>query len=261
MLKWTAVVVVLLSLFVVVARPRYSRNIDLANLNSREKAYLGPFENRFEHSGFNGAPEIGEVIQRLASEFHIDHAVETGTFLGGTTGFLANAFGEVHTIEVVERNMIQAQRALEDKENIHFHLGSSETVLKELLPDLEGKKVVFYLDAHWNEYWPLLDELEEIAKTHKDNCVIVIDDFKVPKRRDIAFDQYGPHQCSYKYIQNALSKVFTSYDHYYLIPKNLGSRAKFVAFPKQWPLEKGHLFNPKLELAWRIKSLRSKTLR
>lgn len=254
MFKWLALFLIALSCCILALKPKYSRNIDLANLNPKEKAYLAPFENKINHSGFNSAPEIGEVIQSLAKEFEIENAVETGTFLGGTTNFLSACFDEVHTIEIVEENMHKAQEHLKNKDNIYYHLGSSETVLKEILPNLEGKRTLFYLDAHWNEYWPLLDELEEIAKTHKDNCVIVIDDFKVPKRRDIPFDQYGEHQCSYKYIQKKLDLVFSYYDYYYLIPKDLGSRAKFVAFPKQWPMTKGHLFNPKLQFAWQTKN-------
>lgn len=254
MFKWLALFLIALSCCIIALKPKYSRNIDLAKLNAEEKAYLAPFEHKIDHSGFNSAPEIGDVIQVLASEFEIKSAVETGTFIGGTTDFLSACFEEVHTIEIIEDNMLKAQENLKENKNIQFHLGSSDSVLKSLLPSLEGKRTLFYLDAHWNEYWPLLDELEEIAKTHKDNCVIVIDDFKVPKRRDIPFDQYGKHKCSYKYIQEKLDSVFSTYDYYYLIPKDLGSRAKFVVFPKKWPLTKGHLFNPKLQFAWQTKS-------
>ena len=250
MLKWIATLLVVFSLFMLVTRPKYSRNIDLAKLNAKEKAYLAPCENKIEHSGFNQAPEIGDVIQMLSQEFNIETVVETGTFVGETTNFLSKCFEEVHTIEIVEENMRKAQEVLKEKENIHFHLGSSNAVLKDILPQIENKRTVFYLDAHWNKYWPLLDELDAIAKTHKDNCLIVIDDFKVPKRRDIPFDQYGAHQCSYKHIQAKLDDVFSNYDYFYLIPKNVGSRAKFIAFPKQWSLSKGHIFNPKLELTW-----------
>lgn len=250
MLKWLSLFLILLSCFFLALKPKCSRNIDLANLNEQEQSYLASFERKINHSGFNSAPEIGEVIQSLANEFEIEQAVETGTFLGATTDFLSSCFNTVHTIEIMNENLDQAKSNLQKKENVCFHLGSSETILQNILPQLAGKRTLFYLDAHWNNYWPLLDELTEIAKTHRDNCVIVIDDFKVPKRRDIPFDQYGKHQCSYKYIKEKLEDIFSYYDYYYLIPKDVNSRAKFVAFPKQWPLKEGHLFNPKLQFSW-----------
>lgn len=254
MMKWLFLFLIAFSCFFLSLKPKYSRNIDLANLNEHEQDYLALFEKKIEHSGFNSAPEIGSVIQSLSNEFGIEHAVETGTFLGATTDFLSSCFNTVHTIEILETNLDQAESFLSDKDNIHFHLGSSQVILQKILPELAGKRTLFYLDAHWNDYWPLLDELTEISKTHRDNCVIVIDDFKVPKRRDIPFDQYGEHQCSYKYIQQKLEEVFSYYDYYYLIPKDVGSRAKFVVFPKNWPLKKGHLFNPKLQFAWQKKN-------
>jgi hypothetical protein len=115
-----------------------------------------------------------------------------------------------------------------------MHLGDSVSILHSLLPKLIGKPVLFYLDAHGNGAWPLLGEIAEIGKTHKDNCIIVIDDFKVPGRDDIPYDYYKGNECSYEYIKNQLDEVFTEYAFTYLIPKRLSSRAKFVALPKKW---------------------------
>jgi len=91
---------------------------------------------------------------------------------------------------------------------------------------------LFYLDAHWEDYWPLRDEIIEIGKTHYDNCVIVIDDCKVPGRHDIPFDQYKGKECSFEYIQDLLRFVFSGYEIDYLIPANVQNRAKLVIMPK-----------------------------
>ncbi len=186
------------------------------------------------YCAFNYAPELTPVFALLKRDFHIDVAVETGTSQGSTTTLFSLLFDEVHTIEIVESVYYQTQKRLSGIDNVHCHLGSSEAVLKELLPSLKDKRILFYLDAHWQSYWPLLDELEEISKTHKDNCIIVIDDFKVPGRPEIAYDSYGNHACSHGYIKKNLQKVFTNYAIYYLIPKSPYCRAKFIAFPKDW---------------------------
>ena len=176
--------------------------IDLGHVNMSYQ--LGYIDSNLANGAFNGAPEISLFVNMLRSRYNIHVAIETGSLYGHTATFLASTFDEIHTIEIVPSNYLTSQNTLYPFPNAVCHLGSSEEVLKELLPLLKGKSLLFYLDAHWNEYWPLLNELEEISKTHKDNCIIIIDDFKVPGRPDIAYDAYGEHECSYEYVGNAL---------------------------------------------------------
>jgi predicted O-methyltransferase YrrM len=197
-------------------------------------AHIARLAYEMGYIAFNDAPELAVFLAFLKYHHQIDTAVETGTFLGSTTRFLSTYFNNVHTIEVSEPILKNAKLLLQYRSNIQCHLGSSEKVLKEILPSLQGQRLFFYLDAHWNTYWPLRDELEEISQTHKDNCIIAIDDFKVPGRKDIPFDEYAGHSCSFEYIENNLSKVFTDYTHHYIIPKDVQRRAKFLAIPKQW---------------------------
>ena len=113
-----------------------------------------------------------------------------------------------------------AQQRLTSLSNISFHLGSSEKVLAQILPTLKDKFVLFYLDAHWNEYWPLLDELDAISKTHHHKCIVVVDDVKVPGRSDIPFDAYKGHECSFEYVKDKIEKLYDGYTMHYLIPSN-----------------------------------------
>lgn len=103
-----------------------------------------------------------------------------------------------------------------------------------MLPEVKDRAVLFYLDAHREEHWPLLEEIQEIAKTHKDNCIIVIDDVKVPGKTKIPYDKYGVHECSYDYVKEELKQVFSDYSFHYIIPKSVASRAKLVVIPKAW---------------------------
>ena len=183
---------------------------------------------------FNCAPEVGTFLTYLKKAYQIDTAVETGTFMGNTTVFLSNLFDDVYTIEIVEKTYNETASNLKDFSNVQCFLGSSDVVLVNLLPKLEGQRTLFYLDAHWEDHWPLRQELIEISKTHHDNCVIVIDDFKVPGRQDIPYDKYKQKECSVEYIKNELKLVFSECEIHYIIPANPTCRAKFVAWPKNW---------------------------
>lgn len=188
----------------------------------------------FGYYSFNYAPEVAPFFAFLKKSYKIDIVVETGTFQGGTTVLFSLLFDQVHTIEADKTNFANAAARLQNMSNVHCYFGSSDVVLGSLLPALKGSRILFYLDAHWMADWPLLNEIGEIAKTHKDNCIIVVDDIKVPGRRDIPYDAYGANECSLKYIQGQLAQAFTSYTVHYLIPKSVKSRAKLIVIPTQW---------------------------
>ena len=182
---------------------------------------------------FNRSPEIGPFFKMLKDDFQITTVIETGTFEGSTTAFFARTFEEVHTIDISQKYLNEAKERLSSFSNINFHLGSSQNVLSQILPALKNKYVLFYLDAHWNEYWPLLDELEEINKTHHHQCIVVIDDVKVPGRSDIPFDAYKGRECSFEYAKEKIEQLFDGYTMHYLIPANPQMRAKLILIPIQ----------------------------
>jgi|SRR5579872_5014525 len=187
-----------------------------------------------EYTPFNGAIELGTYFNYLKNTFHIDTAIETGTWQGATTAFLGYLFKEVRTMEINVEAFQNALVNLRPYSNIVVHYGNSPDILRQILPSFKGKRVLFYLDAHWFDYWPLPDELQLISKTHRDNCIIVIDDFKVPGRIDIPYDSCAQGEYSYECIKSHLDKVYSNYYYYYIIPKSVNARAKFVAIPKNW---------------------------
>lgn len=208
-------------------------------LNYGTRPFKDPFNQPLKYAmwkdTFNSAPELAPFFLQIRRDLKITTAVETGTWeTGNTARFFSLVFDQVDTIEIDPTIYQRAVSNLMQYPNIHCFQGSSETILSQLLPQYMHQPVLFYLDAHWYEKWPLLDELEAISITHRDNCVIVIDDFKVPGRSDIPFDAYGSNECSFEYIKEKLNKVFSSYDSYYLIPAHTWSKAKFVALPKKW---------------------------
>lgn len=212
--------------------------IDYGNFSSIDKGYYADFEEeawKLGYYAFNYAPEITPFFALIKKNYSIDTVVETGTFLGGTTVLFSLLFENVITIEINDNYFQNAKEKLKSYSNVYCLQGSSEKVFHAILPNLKDRPILFYLDAHWKENWPLLEELKEISKTHKDNCIVVIDDFKVPNRNDIVYDVYdGIKECSLEYIKHELDQVFSSYQIHYLIPRSKNSKAKFVAIPKVW---------------------------
>lgn len=215
--------------------PQIPAVVDMGKFPTMQAGYYANFNFdvwRLGGYSFNYAPELAPFFALLKRCYKLDTVVETGTFVGGTTVVFSFLFDSVHTLEIDPNHFRISSELLAPYKNVTCHKGSSEIVMKDLLPTLKDHRVLFYLDAHWQSHWPLLEELQEISKTHKNNCIIVVDDFKVPGRADIPFDAYGPHECSINYIKGELDKIFTSYDVHYLIPKSIYSRAKAVIIPK-----------------------------
>jgi predicted O-methyltransferase YrrM len=187
------------------------------------------------HKAFNSSVEIGILIYYLKQKFNIDLAIETGTDGGATSIFFARYFNEVHTIEIDQERFKNASKNLSRFDNVKCYLGNSDSVLEEILPTLVEKKALFYLDGHCDSnveaYWPLINELEVISKTHHDNCIICIDDFKVPGRVDIPFDRINGNDCSFEYIKSQIKKIYSKYSLHYLIPANKEYRAKVLVMP------------------------------
>jgi predicted O-methyltransferase YrrM len=182
--------------------------------------------------GFNQAPEIFNFMAYLKKRYNLQDAVETGTFQGNTTKALSILFDKVYTIEIIKDNYDISKESLAAVTNVELILGSSGKELGVLLPKLVDRRILFYLDAHWFEDWPILEELAMIAKTHKDNCVIVIDDVKVPGYPSVPYDQYKGQPLSYEYIAAAVKNIFTSHSVHYVIPGDYKKRAKMVLVPE-----------------------------
>jgi predicted O-methyltransferase YrrM len=176
--------------------------------------------------GFEGDTQMRDDIQKIITKLGITHVVETGTYKGGSTKVFAEMEGvqEVHTIELNEENFNDSEKYLADCFNVIMHKGSSEKVLRNVIPHLIGKKILFFLDAHWEEHCPLLEELEEIA-AHGIKPVIIIHDFKVPGST-LGFDSYKGQDFEFEWILKSLYSIYdTDFVYVYNDPNTaLGAR-------------------------------------
>ena len=143
--------------------------------------------------GFNGQRWRKQIFKDVTSAISFDSLVETGTWLGNTTGYMSQTAGRpVFTCELSPRFHALAKMRLAGMDQIHPSLGDSRKLLRELTRDSRvGENVFFYLDAHWYDDLPLAEEMDIVAGRWK-QFVVMIDDFKVDDDPGYTYDDYGP---------------------------------------------------------------------
>jgi predicted O-methyltransferase YrrM len=143
----------------------------------------------------NGQIKRQQIFLDIVSTFNIIEIIETGTFIGRTTGFFANYLPNavVKTCELSLQFNELAKRRLSNFKNIEFSCMDSREFLNNLEDNIKyaNDEVTFiYLDAHWHSDLPLMKELEIIA-LKRSNSIIMIDDFQVLDDDGYIYDDYG----------------------------------------------------------------------
>jgi len=148
---------------------------------------VGPFNNQRRRQA---------AVEAIFAAMPFSSVVETGTHRALTTLYLRSITdAPIATIEVNPRYHEDARRRIGATPGISALLGESTTVLGELRqdPDWTGGPAFFYLDAHWLDHLPLVEELRLIAGGWQD-FVALVDDFEVPGDRGYGHDDYGPEK-------------------------------------------------------------------
>lgn len=140
------------------------------------------------------------LLERLKELLPLEVFVETGTFEGDTVDTARAFFDELHTIELSDEHFARARARFEDSPAVRVHHGSSPELLRTLSGGLEGRSVLFWLDAHFcfrgsagdELQCPLLAELDAIGSLGPDS-VVLIDDarfFMAPPPAPLAAEQW-----------------------------------------------------------------------
>jgi hypothetical protein len=156
-------------------------------------------------TGFNGDRVFQELLLNIVRSCAISSFVETGTHCGASTYFLVKAEPRlpIYTCELNKGFYEFSKRRLGKFKKVRIGNESSEKFLRRLTQTENlGARPLFYLDAHWYDYWPLPDEIE-IITSGLEKSVIVIHDFEVPGRADFKFACYG-RPCNLELIQPKL---------------------------------------------------------
>lgn len=113
--------------------------------------------------------------------------VETGTYLGETTEFLAARCSMVYSIEPAIALHNTCKQRFHNRANVTLLNGTSETVLPDLLKAIKGK-ICFWLDGHASggvtfqgvSSTPVMNELQdiELRLSNFSSIVVMIDDMR-----------------------------------------------------------------------------------
>jgi hypothetical protein len=178
-------------------RRRLEKHRDLElRLNAVETAVVCLAESpKYAHGGelgLNGQRLRKLVFASLAKAIPFEVVVETGTWIGDSTGYLATTMNlPVYSCELHRIPHTIAKMRLTEFPRVHLELKDSRSFLRGLaVTSVAQRRCLFYLDAHWHSDLPLAEELSIIAGTWRD-YVIVVDDFRVPGDDGYHFDTYG----------------------------------------------------------------------
>lgn len=182
--------------------------------------------------GFEGDTHLKNQFELLVQHHKIDAIIETGTYLGSTTVKFAEMVPAVFTIESNAAYYNQAKEYITSsgRDNITQFFGSSALTLPMVIVEasvFENK--LFFLDAHWGENNPLLQELAVIAKAGL-KPVIVIHDFKVPECPELGFDSYNGQDYTWDWIAPAVEAIYGSDGYSYFYNKEATGAKRGVIF-------------------------------
>lgn len=164
-------------------------------------------------AGFENDSFAKERFKKLIEDNGIDVFIETGTYLGSTTKILSEWCEQVITIESNDINFQKAKNALKETKNVMMFYGSSEKILSDLLGiediyNIREKNIGVFLDAHWESFNPLLDELQVIANSKLKPSFIAIHDFKVPLKPDFGYDTYNGQDYEWNWIKEKVENIY-----------------------------------------------------
>ena len=141
----------------------------------------------------NGQRGRQALVHDLVDLCRFTRIVETGTFRGVTTQFLADLSGlPVFSCELIRRYFLFSCARL-SRRDVHLVQSDSRSFLSNLArdPHTSSGATLFYLDAHWEDDLPLAEELQIIAPQWP-TSIVIVDDFRVPSDPAYAYDNYGP---------------------------------------------------------------------
>lgn len=175
----------------------------------RVSYYRSSKEDRDWSGPFNGQAFRKKIYLQIVDGINFSYVLETGTFRGVTTELIASTQSvPIFSIEISASNFGYASARLASKKNVKLFHGNSVNILHKLftgnvLPEGSG---FFYLDAHWGEHLPLLEELNLIFE-NAPSAIVMIDDFKVPDDDGYLYDDYGAAgSLTMEYIKSCIDR-------------------------------------------------------
>lgn len=163
----------------------------LGNFRFRRNPWFG---RAWGAGPFNGQKWRCLLVAELVAKSNPAAIVETGTYLGTSTEWLASFQVPVYSCEASPDNYWFARARFKATPNVTLALCDSRAALRSFLAgplrDQTSRPILFYLDAHWNSDLPLADEIEIIFGICE-SAIVLVDDFQVPDDAGYGYDDYG----------------------------------------------------------------------
>lgn len=156
----------------------------------------------FQNLPFNGDTFICKEFLKLKEEYSINVAVETGSCLYSTTAWLGENFDKVFTVEI---NYEFAKRGIDKVlhlPNVSTEINNSVEFLKNIKLN-ETDRPIYFLDAHWGQHCPLMDELVIITQIKTLPPVITIHDFYTENEK-FGWDEYNGQRFDWEWIKSKI---------------------------------------------------------
>lgn len=192
----------------------------------------------FQDVPFNGDSYVCNEFLKLRDTYNLNVAVETGSCLYSTTKWLGENFKQVYTIELSEEYSKHGIYKVSGMLNVQPYIGDSVEKLKVLTDILTKKdRVIYFLDAHWGQNCPLLDEMDVLAQVKTDfPPIIAIHDFYTGDEK-LGWDEYNGQRFDYQWISPKVKQLEVShnciYEYYYNTQAENGMRGLIYLIPKK----------------------------
>lgn len=124
------------------------------------------------------------LVKALSRCLPFDVFVETGTFCGETIEIVSDYFKHIYSIELSKHYFDIAQEKFAQSSHVTLYNDDAVSALQALVPQLQDRAVVYWLDAHWcvadatagqTSQCPLLQELSTIHQLNEESMIIIDD--------------------------------------------------------------------------------------
>jgi hypothetical protein len=194
----------------------------------------------FQDLPFNGDAFVCKEFLKIKEQLDITVSVETGSCMYSTTQWMGQNFNRVHTVELNADYAQHGAHKVADMQNVYPEINDSVLFLKELMGRLDKKdRVIYFLDAHWGNHCPLIDELNVLTLSPTElPPVIVIHDWYTGDDR-LGWDEYNGQRFEYSWIEPKIKDLENAhgcvYTHYFNTESENGMRGLIYLIPiKSW---------------------------
>ncbi len=163
--------------------------------------------DQIQFRGFNSQFVRASILLYLIRELCFDEFWETGTHIGDTSLLVAaQAKVRIASCELNQDYFKLADETLKPfGKRVELFNEDSRVFLRRLVARRSAERPFVYLDAHWYEELPLLQEIEIIINSNVE-FLIVIDDFEVRADSGFGYDEYAESKLSLDYIHESVDR-------------------------------------------------------